>query len=87
MGTSVLTTGRSPGGRSLTEFLHDWPTPGTGPYFDTSVAQNITGLVGQPVHLLCRVKNLGNRTVSTLSFSYHKMRVKSVLFCLKVIIN
>ncbi|XP_026476327.1 zwei Ig domain protein zig-8-like [Ctenocephalides felis] len=46
------------------EFLQDRPTPGTGPYFDTSVPQNYTGLVGQPISLLCKVKNLGNRTVS-----------------------
>ncbi|XP_053670644.1 zwei Ig domain protein zig-8-like [Anopheles nili] len=47
-----------------TEFLQEWPTPGTGPYFDTSVANNITGLVGKTVILNCKVKNLGNRTVS-----------------------
>uniref|UniRef100_A0A182K7W2 Ig-like domain-containing protein n=1 Tax=Anopheles christyi TaxID=43041 RepID=A0A182K7W2_9DIPT len=47
-----------------TEFLQEWPTPGTGPYFDTSVPSNITGLVGKTVLLNCKVKNLGNRTVS-----------------------
>ncbi|CAG9808820.1 unnamed protein product [Chironomus riparius] len=47
-----------------TEFLQDFPTPGTGPYFDTTVSSNVTGLVGKTVHLVCKVKNLGNRTVS-----------------------
>lgn len=52
----------------LTDFLQEWPTPGTGPYFDTTVPSNVTGLVGKTVHLVCRVKNLGNRTVSYLKF-------------------
>lgn len=50
--------------KKFRDFLQEWPTPGTGPYFDTSVNSNITGLVGQSVLLHCRVKNLGNRTVS-----------------------
>lgn len=51
-----------------TEFLHDWPTPATtGPYFDTSASVNVTGLVGKTVYLVCKVKNLGNRTVSWVS--------------------
>ncbi|XP_001599637.2 zwei Ig domain protein zig-8 [Nasonia vitripennis] len=47
-----------------TDFLEEWPTPGTGPHFDTAMASNFTGLVGKTVHLVCKVKNLGNRTVS-----------------------
>ncbi|KAF7273508.1 hypothetical protein GWI33_013788, partial [Rhynchophorus ferrugineus] len=50
-------------GKKFRDFLHEWPTPGTGPYFDTSVESNITGLVGNTVLLHCRVKNLGNRTL------------------------
>uniref|UniRef100_A0A1B0AT01 Ig-like domain-containing protein n=1 Tax=Glossina palpalis gambiensis TaxID=67801 RepID=A0A1B0AT01_9MUSC len=51
--------------RFFTDFLQDLPTPGTGgPTFDTTVSSNITGLVGKTVKLTCRVKNLGNRTVS-----------------------
>ncbi|XP_022900547.1 neurotrimin-like isoform X2 [Onthophagus taurus] len=50
--------------KKFRDFLQEWPTPGTGPYFDTSVNSNITGLVGKTVMLHCRVKNLGNRTVS-----------------------
>ncbi|XP_001599666.2 zwei Ig domain protein zig-8 [Nasonia vitripennis] len=49
-----------------TDFLQELPTPESGPYFETkgSAALNVTGLVGKTVHLVCRVKNLGNRTVS-----------------------
>ena len=62
----VYFTGTCYGGsrRFLTDFLQEFPTPGTGPYFDSTVPSNITGLVGKNVHLVCKVKNLGNRTVS-----------------------
>ncbi|XP_022208935.2 zwei Ig domain protein zig-8 isoform X1 [Drosophila obscura] len=51
--------------RFFTDFLQDLPTPGTGgPTFDPSAISNITGLVGKTVKMTCRVKNLGNRTVS-----------------------
>jgi len=62
-----------------TEFLQDFPTPGTGPYFDTTVSSNVTGLVGKTVHLICKVKNLGNRTVS--KFEFH-LSFGRTLFCL-----
>ncbi|XP_046399130.1 hemicentin-2-like [Ischnura elegans] len=35
-----------------------------GPYFVTSASKNVTALVGNTAYLNCRVKNLGNRTVS-----------------------
>lgn len=35
-----------------------------GPYFDISASKNVTALVGNTAYLNCRVKNLGNRTVS-----------------------
>ncbi|XP_033333310.1 zwei Ig domain protein zig-8 [Megalopta genalis] len=34
------------------------------PYFDTTISSNVTGLVGETVQLVCKVKNLGNRTVA-----------------------
>lgn len=34
------------------------------PSFDMSVSNNITGLVGKSAFLSCRVRNLGNKTVS-----------------------
>lgn len=49
--------------KKFKDFLQELPTPGTGPYFDTSINSNVTGLVGKTVLLNCRVKNLGNRTV------------------------
>ncbi|XP_052870128.1 zwei Ig domain protein zig-8-like [Anopheles cruzii] len=35
-----------------------------GPHFDLSTSKNITALVGKTAYLNCRVKNLGNKTVS-----------------------
>ncbi|KAH1006155.1 hypothetical protein HUJ05_006919 [Dendroctonus ponderosae] len=35
-----------------------------GPFFDKSVSRNVTALVGKTTYLGCRVRNLGNRTVS-----------------------
>lgn len=35
-----------------------------GPYFDKSVSKNVTALVGKTTYLSCRIRNLGNRTVS-----------------------
>lgn len=39
-----------------------------GPYFDISASKNVTALVGKTAYLNCRIKNLGNKTVSTLLF-------------------
>jgi len=39
-------------------------SPEIGPYFDVTLSSNVTGLAGETVQLTCRVKNLGNRTVS-----------------------
>ena len=39
-----------------------------GPHFDTTMPSNITGLAGDTVQLGCRVKNLGNKTVSLINF-------------------
>lgn len=35
-----------------------------GSYFDTSASKNVTALVGKTASLNCRIKNLGNKTVS-----------------------
>lgn len=34
------------------------------PYFDETTPRNVTALVGKSAYLSCRVKNLGNKTVS-----------------------
>lgn len=52
--------------RFRSEFLQEWHSAQDTPYFDPSTPRNITGLVGHPVRLLCRVKNLQNRTVSNI---------------------
>ncbi|KAJ8669697.1 hypothetical protein QAD02_000956, partial [Eretmocerus hayati] len=39
-------------------------TSWTGPYFDKSASKNVTALMGKTTYLTCRVKNLGNKTVS-----------------------
>jgi len=45
--------------------LDDIPAPeASGPYFETSVSKNVTALVGKTAYLNCRVRHLGNRTVS-----------------------
>lgn len=36
-----------------------------GPYFDKMASKNVTALLGKTAYLNCRVKNLGNKTVST----------------------
>ncbi|XP_033610161.1 lachesin, partial [Cryptotermes secundus] len=43
------------------------PPPSLGrnePYFDTLTPRNVTALVGKSAYLSCRVRNLGNKTVS-----------------------
>jgi hypothetical protein len=35
-----------------------------GPYIDKTATKNVTTLVGNTVYLNCRVRNLGNRTVT-----------------------
>lgn len=35
-----------------------------GPFFDISASKNVTALVGKTANMNCRIKNLGNKTVS-----------------------
>lgn len=37
-----------------------------GPYFDKNASKNVTALLGKTAYLNCRVKNLGNKTVSSI---------------------
>lgn len=41
------------------------------PYFDNSVGNNVTSLVGKSAYMSCRVRNLGNKTVS----NYHRFDI------------
>lgn len=37
----------------------------TGPYFDANIPSNVTAIVGKSAFLRCKVRNLGNKTVSS----------------------
>lgn len=45
---------------------HRWNEP----FFDLTMPKNITSLVGKSAYLGCRVKHLGNKTVSTYTYLY-----------------
>lgn len=47
-----------------------------GPVIDATVSKNVTALVGTTTYLNCRVKNLGNKTVSEKI--RHSLRSKTV---------
>lgn len=52
-----------------------------GPYFELSATKNITALAGNSAYLNCRVRNLGNRTVSIdFSIFLFTLNCKEVLF-------
>ncbi|XP_073838763.1 uncharacterized protein isoform X1 [Musca autumnalis] len=40
------------------------PPPWIDPYFDPTTPRNVTALMGKSAYLSCRVRNLGNKTVS-----------------------
>lgn len=63
----VSVSGLSGTKKLLQDFLRDTPIPKSGPHFDmSSYSNNVTGLVGHTTYLRCRVRNLGNETVSAL---------------------
>lgn len=59
------------------------------PYFDTMTPRNVTALVGKSAYLSCRVRNLGNKTVSALIYrntrnmSEYRTNVKLFRTCTK----
>lgn len=53
-----------------------------GPYFDVAVSKNVTALIGKTAYLNCRIRSLGNRTVSTRVKEYRK----KLCFYLKLIL-
>lgn len=50
-----------------------------GPYFDKMVSKNVTALLGKTCYLTCRVKNLGNRTVSIVILCHNHKSYASLL--------
>jgi len=50
-------------------------TTRSGPYFDKSASKNVTALLGKTTYLNCRVKNLGNKTVSIIIMSHYNSAI------------
>lgn len=50
-----------------------------GPYFDLTASKNVTALVGNTAYLNCRVRNLGNKTV-TNRFEHFSPSIYSPIF-------
>ncbi|XP_026289000.1 zwei Ig domain protein zig-8-like [Frankliniella occidentalis] len=46
------------------KLLDPWAPPTPGPYFDMDGRSNVTALLGKTAFLNCRVRRLGNKTVS-----------------------
>jgi hypothetical protein len=47
----------------------------TGPNFDTKLPQNVTAINGKTAQLICRVLELGNKTVRTQYFSFETLQL------------
>lgn len=54
-----------------------------GPFFEITATKNITAIAGHSAYLNCRVRNLGNRTVS-LSFNYFLERSNVSSFLMEI---
>lgn len=59
LGTNSLTT-EDPFNPDVRQFSKNEP------YFDASTPKNVTALVGKSAYMNCRVRNLGNKTVSII---------------------
>ena len=55
----------------------------TGPYFDTSTPTNITAQLGTHAFLPCKVKQLGNKSVSSSYLSVICLSSSLLLLCLQ----
>lgn len=44
--------------------LNYWEQPFSQPYFDNGTRRDVTATIGQMTYLHCRVRNLGDRSVS-----------------------
>lgn len=49
-----------------------------GPYFDSEISGNVTALVGKSAYLSCKVRNLGNKTVSN-NYFYKNKNIKTYI--------
>lgn len=55
-----------------------------GPYFDKTASKNVTALVGHTAYLNCRVRNLGNRTVSNSTIVMDVFTTYNYLFSSRI---
>lgn len=61
---------QSKGGKGSTLSPNSLDSSGrSGPYFDKAASKNVTALLGKTAYLNCKVKNLGNKSVSVESKS------------------
>ncbi|XP_034196365.1 zwei Ig domain protein zig-8-like [Osmia lignaria lignaria] len=64
-----------------TDAFQEWSTLDSSHYFDTTIPSNVTGLVGDTVELMCKVKNLGNKTVSWMRHrDIHLLTVSNYIY-------
>lgn len=71
---------------TTTSTLATYPHPKwLEPYFDPSTPRNVTALMGKSAYLSCRVRNLGNKTVSDAEND--KQKCLPVDICLPVKFN
>ena len=66
-GQHVVRVNRDQYSSSETDYIdEDWSKNALdrGPFFELSAAKNITAIAGHTAYLNCRVRNLGNKTVS-----------------------
>lgn len=76
---SMLHGSSGKNGNAHQNSLDDSSTP-SGPYFDIANSKNVTALEGKTTYLNCRVKNLGNRTVSKqLKFSLSNVLASDIV--------
>lgn len=47
------------------------------PYFDAMTPRNVTALVGKSAYLSCKVRNLGNKTVSLFYLVFNNLELST----------
>lgn len=62
----------------------DEEEPRNGPYIDKAVSKNVTALLGKTAYLNCRVKNVGNKTVSDFTAVQLNFLIAKILICKSV---
>lgn len=60
-----------------TTTLYSLTSKWSEPYFDAMIQKNVTALVGKSAYLSCKVRNLGNKTVSKSFYHEHYIFLNS----------